>query len=214
MVGVLKTLADVFLEQPKRDSFGRRVDVAADRSRLGRRRRPLHLEQRLAIVRAERELPREHLEKEDTHRVEIRLRSCVFAARLLGRHVLGRSEDRALRREPRIARQPRETEVEDLHEVLSTSAHREQDVVALEIAVHDAEVVGAREGRAHLLEDVDAARERHRPARELRRERGSDQVLHHQVKLAVFGFADVVDVDDVGVIDAVGRSRFAQHPRA
>ncbi len=40
------------------------------------------------------------------------------------------------------------------------------------------------------------------------------QVLHDQVELAVLGLADVVDVDDVRVIDAVRRARLAQHPRA
>ena len=91
---------------------------------------------------------------------------------------------------------------------------REQDVVALEVAVHDAEVVGARERGAHLLEDVDAARERHRAARQLARERRADEVLHDEIELALLGLADVVDVDDVGVVDAVGGARLAEHPRA
>jgi hypothetical protein len=80
--------------------------------------------------------------------------------------------------------------------------------------VHDAEVVSARESGAHLLEDVDAARERHRSARELRGERRPHQVLHHEIELSVFRLADVVDVDDVRVIDAIRGARFAQHPRA
>ena len=80
--------------------------------------------------------------------------------------------------------------------------------------MNDAEVVGAREGRAHLLEDVDAAGERHRPARQLARERRADEVLHDEVELALLGLADVVDVDDVRVVDAVGGARFAQHPGA
>ncbi len=80
--------------------------------------------------------------------------------------------------------------------------------------MHDAEVVGAREGRAHLLEDVDGARERRGALRELARERRADEVLHHEIELALFGLADVVDVDDVRVIDAVGRARLAEHPRA
>ena len=80
--------------------------------------------------------------------------------------------------------------------------------------MHDAEVVRARERGAHLLEDVDAARERHRPARELARERRADEVLHDEIELALFGLADVVDVDDVRVVDAVGGARLAQHPRA
>ena len=90
----------------------------------------------------------------------------------------------------------------------------EQDVVALEIAVHDAEVVRARERGAHLLEDVDGARERHRALRELARERDADEVLHDEIELALFRLADVVDVDDVRVIDAVGGARLAEHPRA
>ena len=52
------------------------------------------------------------------------------------------------------------------------------------------------------------------PARELGRERRADQVLHDQVELALVGLADVVDVDDVRVVDAVGGARLAQHPRA
>ena len=40
------------------------------------------------------------------------------------------------------------------------------------------------------------------------------RVLHDEVKLALLGLADVVDVDDVRVVDAIGRARLAQHPRA
>src|SRR5262249_41578065 len=42
----------------------------------------------------------------------------------------------------------------------------------------------------------------------------ADQVLHHEIELALFGLADVVDVDDVRVVDAVRRARLAKHPRA
>jgi hypothetical protein len=214
MVGILEALSDVLLEQAQCDGFGRRIHVASDRARLGRRRRALHLEERFAVVRAKRQLAGEHLEEEDAHRVKIGLRSGVLATRLLRRHVLRRSEHGALGREPRVARETRETEVEDLHEVFAAAADGEKDVVALQVAMHDAEVVGAREGGAHLLENVDAARERHRAARELGRERRADQVFHDEIQLAVLGFADVVDVDDVRVIDAVGRARFAKHPRS
>jgi hypothetical protein len=107
----------------------------------------------------------------------------------------------------------REAEVEDLHEVFATALRREKDVVALEVAVDDAEVVGAAERGAHLLEDVDAARERHRTARELGAERRPDEVLHDEIELALFRLADVVDVDDVRVVDAVRGARLAEHPR-
>ncbi len=182
--------------------------------RLGRRRRALHLEQRVAIGGAEGELARDHLEEQHAERVEVRVGASLLAARLLGRHVLGRSEHGALRREARVARERGQAEVQNLHEVFAATARGEQDVVALQIAVHHAEVVRARKRCAHLLDDVDAARERHRARRELGRERRADEVLHHQIELAVVGLADVVDVDDVRVVDAIGGARLAQHPRA
>jgi hypothetical protein len=74
--------------------------------------------------------------------------------------------------------------------------------------------VGASERGAHLLEDVDAATERHRSACELGRERDADEIFHDEIKLAVFRFTDVVDVDDVRVVDAICGARFAEHPGA
>jgi hypothetical protein len=212
MVGVAEALAHVLFEQAQTDALRLRVRLGVLRARPRRRLRALHLEQGLAITRAERELAREHLEEQHAEGVQVRQRPRLFAPRLLRRHVLGRAEHRALRREPRIPRDASETEVEDLDEVFSAAALREQDVVALEIAVHDAEVVGTGQRGAHLLEDVDAARDGHRPAGQLRRERRAHEVLHHEIELALLRLADVVDVDDVRVIDAVGRPRFAQHP--
>ncbi len=174
----------------------------------------LHLEERLAVARAERKLSRRHLEEEDPERVEITRRDRILATRLLGRHVLGRSEHRALRREPRITRESGQTEVEDLHVVLTAAALREHDVVALEVAVDDPEVVGTRERGGHLLDDVDGPRHGHLPLGDDAGEAGPREVLHHQVELALFGLAHVVDVDDVRVIDPVRRASFAKHPRA
>ncbi len=111
-------------------------------------------------------------------------------------------------------RQRCQTEVEDLDEVLPAAARREKDVVALQIAMHDTQVMGARERGAHLLDDVHAALDRHRAARQLRGQRRPDQILHHEIQLAFVGLADVVDVDDVCVVDPVGGARLAQHPRA
>ena len=117
-------------------------------------------------------------------------------------------------REARVAGEGGEAEVEDLHEVAPTAARREHDVVALQIAMDDAEVVGARERRGHLLEDVDCARDRERALGHLAREARARQVLHDQVELALLRLADVVDLDDVSVVDAVGGACLAQHPRA
>ena len=214
VVGVLEATPAVFLEQLEDDALGGRQHVRLDGARTWGRRAPLHLEERLAIARAEGQLAREHLEEEHAERVEIALRTGLLAARLLRRHVLGRAEDGPLRREARVHREVGETEVQDLHEVLAATFGGQKDVVALEIAVDDAEVVRASQRCAHLLEDVDAPRQLRGASRELRRERRPDEVLHDEVELALLGLADVVDVDDVGVVDAVGGARLAQHPRA
>ena len=95
-----------------------------------------------------------------------------------------------------------------------TAARREQNVVALQIAMNDAEVVGARERCAHLLEDVErSAPTASAPRARLARERRTHEVLHDEVELALLGFADVMNIDDMCVVDAVGGARFTQHPR-
>jgi hypothetical protein len=91
---------------------------------------------------------------------------------------------------------------------------RQHDVVALEVAMDDAEIVRARKRGAHLLDDVHRAFYRHRSLAALGRQRGSHQVFHHQVEFALIGLTHVVDLHDVRVIDAVGRARLAQHPGA
>ena len=211
---VAVTTTRIFLQQLENDALGHRIAVFAHRRRPRRGRSSLHFQQRVSIARTERQLPRQHFEEQNAERVEIRVRASLFAASLLGRHVFRRAKDRALGGQARVVSQRGQTEVQDLDEVFATAALSEQDVVALQIAVNDAEVVCASQGGAHLFEHVDAAREGQRPTRELRRQRCADQVLHHQVQLAVIGFADVVNVDDVSVVDAVGSARFAQHPCA
>ena len=87
-----------------------------------------------------------------------------------------------------------EAEVDDLHEVAAAPQRLEDDVLGLQIAVHDAEVVRFAERRQHLAQHVDDARERERPlfvgdAREVL----AAQELHHQVGLPVVGAAEVED---------------------
>ena len=80
--------------------------------------------------------------------------------------------------------------------------------------MNNAEIVGTCEGCAHLLDNVDAPGDRHRAVRELGRQRRANEVLHHQVKLALVRLADIVDIDDVRVVDAVRGLRLAKHPGA
>src|SRR5512133_791991 len=110
--------------------------------------------------------------------------------------------------------QSRQSEIENLDEVLTSAAASKQNIVALEVAVDDSKIVGAGERGAHLLEYVYAALNWHRAACQLGRKRCPNEILHHQVQLAVVGLTDVMNVDDVCMIDAIGRSRLTQHPRA
>ena len=78
----------------------------------------------------------DHLERDDTERVDVRGRAGIMARALLGRHVRRRTDHRARLREPlalRGLRDARETEVgEDRH-----AAAVEQDVGGLHVAMHD-----------------------------------------------------------------------------
>src|SRR5262249_33072096 len=113
VVGVLEALAAVLLVELGGGRLAGRQYGGRDRGRAGRARRALHLEQRLAVVAPERQLTGQHLEEEDAERVEVALGGRLLAPGLLGRHVLGRSEHGALRREARVHRQVGEPEVED-----------------------------------------------------------------------------------------------------
>src|SRR5512142_940283 len=78
--------------------------------------------------------------------------------------------------------------------------------------MNDPKIVGASQGGAHLLQDVDAALNDHRTARKFCGERCSDKVFHHEVELAVISLADIGNVNDVCMVDAIRRTRLAQHP--
>ena len=79
-----------------------------------------------------------------------------------------------------------------------------------DLEVSDASTSVAR----YAVEHVYRTGELERPLRELVRERGTYEVLHDEVELAVVRLADVVNVDDVRVVDAVGGASLAQHPRS
>ena len=70
-----------------------------------------------------------------------------------------------------------------------------------------------RKRRDHLLKDVDGSRDRHRPFGNLTRERSAEEVFHHKIEFTLFGLAHVMNVDDMRVIDTVGRTGLAEHPR-
>ncbi len=96
------------------------------------------------------------------------------------------------------------------HRVLALSAAREQDVRGLHVAVHDAELMRARERLRELSTDGRHALPREREAA---RQRLPRHVVHHEEYKAL-PLAEVGDADDVRVIDAAERVRLSKEPRA
>jgi hypothetical protein len=60
-----------------------------------------------------------------------------------------------------------QAKIEDLDEVLTPAACGQQDVVALQVAVHHAQVVRTRQSCAHLLDNIHASVDRHWAPRQL-----------------------------------------------
>jgi hypothetical protein len=172
------------------------VDVLAD-----------HLERARAD---EREPARQKLVEHDAQRIEIRAAVHRLTHRLLGRHVRHRPDDR-----PRIghatpsARAKGDAEVGQLH---GAAVHRprQEDVLGLEVAMHDPVRVGMLERLA------DAHRHAHHPGEIGRRLRVQIRSRHqlHDEEWNPRVLADVVHRDDCRVVQRRGRARFAQQPFA
>ena len=101
-----------------------------------------------------------------------------------------------------------EPEVDDLHEVAPRTHRLEDDVLGLEVAVDDPEVVRFAERGQRLPQNVHNATERERPlfvgdARQV----PAAQELHDEVELAVLRLAEVDDGDGVRVVQAAGGAR-------
>ena len=169
--------------------LGRLAERAqADRLQLGADRRMRRRRQRrigdvlhrhvVGAVAVERRPPRQHVIEDDAGRIDVAASIGLLAARLFGRHVSGRADQRAVHRRPRAARlaaaavaldraQRGDAEVAHLRELgrLAVIAGRREDhdVVGLEIAVDDLHVVRHRDRRQHLRHEVDDARVAERP---------------------------------------------------
>ncbi len=102
-----------------------------------------------------------------------------------------------------------QTEVHHLHEVAAAPQRLEDDVLRLQIAVHDAQIVRFTQGRQGLAQHLDDAREGQRAllvgdAREIL----AAQELHHQVGLPVVGTTEVEHGDRVGMVELARGARF------
>ena len=141
------------------------------------------------------------------------------AARLLGRHVGRRAE-----RHPRLGHVPgachgpvaaecvhkfRQTEVDDLRVSLFGQHH----VGRLQVAVHDADLVRARETFGDLDGDVKGSGRRQRTARDDVAERLAPHQLHGDERHP-FDFADVVDDSDMRMLERGGGACLLHESRA
>jgi hypothetical protein len=157
----------------------------------------------------------EHVVHERAHRIEIAARVDLVAADLLRRHEVRRADDlgalgdRGRRLILLWRAELGEAEVEHLREVAAVGRARDQHVLRLEIAVHDAEVVRFGERAADLVEQRRRARPRQRAvaAHDLA-EILAAHVLHDQVQRAL-RLPEVEDLHRVRVVEARHRVRLA-----
>ena len=115
------------------------------------------LDRRLA---AERGPAGQHLVQHHADAVDVGRRAHAVTARLLGRHVPRRPDDRRRERIAAAVREPRDAEVPHLDRAMAG----DQDVRRLDVAVDDPVGVGVGERPAELLGDIACVPRRERTA--------------------------------------------------
>jgi hypothetical protein len=172
-------------------------------------------DQRVVAVRDEGRTPREQLKEHRAERIHVGAAVDVDrAAYLLGRHEVRRPDRIATtcEREAGLSEiidghHLRDAEVEQLHLRRAPRHAREEDVLRLEIAMHDTGRVRRLDAGEHLSEEIERRVHLERSvARERRRERLAVEELHHDVR--VRRWRGVEHVDHVRMADATARERF------
>ena len=143
------------------------------------------VQQHRGVVAVEGHLAGQHLERDRAQRELVGARVELVAAslRLLGRHVVGRPDQLQAARQLALRAGLRDAEVQHLDEgvVLAVDVDQE-DVRWLEVAVHDAAVVGRAQRRRDLVDDRHHLGQRQPPlAREAQLKVAAVEVLHHEV---------------------------------
>ena len=148
----------------------------------------------------------ERFEREDAQRPDVRTRIDLLAEDLLRAHVVGRSEELTRRRrERRASLVLRGTEVEELHERLSSFHVAEEDVLRLEVAMDHLHAMRSRERLRELRDDDRDLGGRHSAVRgQVRAEVMALEQLHHDVCDAVLGDARVEHLYDVRALHRRG----------
>ena len=158
----------------------------------------------------------EQLVEQNAERVDVHPGVDRAAPDLLGRHRVRSSDALPYGGEAALARRGahelRDAEVEQLHARRVAVLHH-RDVARLQIAVHHAGGVRGPQGIADGFEVAERLR-RGEPAAPL--DDGGEaralEQLHHEIRALVAQFAELVDVDDVRMADAVHDAGFADEP--
>ena len=138
---------------------------------------------------------------------------------LLRRHERRRAERDAVHGHRAPLEQPRKAEIEHLDAVSAHAGTRDEDVVRLDVAVHDPAVVRNLEHlEDHVGDHEKVTLGDRQPTMGPPLERLTHEQLHDQVRRAVVGAArdDVVveHLDDARVFDAIGGVTLAEEPTA
>jgi hypothetical protein len=188
--------------EPVRRRLGHRaVDEALPLHQFGGQPRNrilgVHHRHRQGIGRVVRQRAGEHFPGEHADAVQVGAAVDFFAARLFRRHVGGAADGEARHRQARVdALAQRDAEVGELR----TLGVVEQDVLGLDVAVHDAahvRVVERFEQRAQGRDDPGLVVRDAVLARDALAEVATAQIRHRVIGQAVLGAADLVDADDV-----------------
>ena len=148
----------------------------------------------------------QELIEDDAERVDVSCARDRLAARLFGGDVGGGAEHRADLGMARGGERACDAEVCDLHLPVSEA----EDVLWLDVPVHEPLGVGGLERRAQLDRDRDDLRRWERAASfDVLCKRASVHVFHDDVG-ATPVLADVIDLNDVRVDEPRGQPRFAQ----
>ena len=209
LVGIAREAA----EQQRFEVRGQPRDPLARRDR--RRGQWLEQELRLALG-VEGQHTAHHLVDDDRERVDVGAPVDPDSAHVLGRDVAGGAKKLLIQGERRLTGQLGDTEVGQLH-VLRLGVGfvllHEEDVLGLEIAVDDAHLVRTRQRARHLHADARGAWPREAAALDVGKQRVTLDELHHEIRDAV-GLADVGDLHDILVVDAIDGARLAEEALA
>ena len=183
------------MQRPKDQLLERLSHLIPLRPQWRRRFVPDSVGDGLRICAVERHAPRKHFVEHDAKRPQVAARIGLFAPHLLGRHVGGRAERRALEGELQRCRELRQAEVEDLDGLVG-----DDQVAWLDIAVDDALRVGLGEPLGHLRRNLNRGVDVQPASLQLVLQRLTVVVRHDDEQAPIVGRGDVVNGADVTVI--------------